>query len=194
VRIMLNELVTKRYSPRAFSAASITETQLKELLEAARLAPSSSNVQPWRFVYALKQHEASFAQIADALVDSNRIWAPKAAALIVAIAQEVLPNGKTNHYAAYDTGTATAWLTVQATSMGLFVHQMGGFDREKARTTLQIEEGYKPLAILAIGYLGDPKQLPEANQESEIVRTTRLPMEEIAYQGTFTVQQKEKRV
>ena len=185
---MLNELVTKRYSPRAFSAATISQSELLVLLEAARKAPSSSNVQPWRFVHALRQEETSFAEIANCLVDGNRIWAPKAAALVVAIAKETLENGKTNHYAAYDAGTATAWLTVQATSMGLFVHQMGGFDRERTVIALKIPEGYKPMAVLAIGYLGDPKQLPEANQESEIVRTSRLPMEAIAFQGTFAAQ------
>src|SRR5882672_9989366 len=125
------DLIKQRWSPRAFDPAPIPRETLHVLFEAARWAPSSNNAQPWRYVVA--DTEEAHARAAGVLTGRNPLWAAKAPVLVCVAAQTIAEDGKPNRHAWYDTGQATALLTVQATSMGLFVHQMAGFDGAKAR-------------------------------------------------------------
>ena len=78
----VDDMFIARWSPRAFADTAMAEDEVLTILEAARWAPSASNLQPWRFVWGLSG-DAGFAAIADALVPFNRIWAEKAAALVL---------------------------------------------------------------------------------------------------------------
>jgi hypothetical protein len=66
-------------------------------------------------------------------------------------------NDRPNGSAKYDLGAANSLLSLQATQLGLNVHQMGGFERQLAIETLNIPDTHEPVVVMAIGYLGDRK-------------------------------------
>jgi nitroreductase len=182
----LSPLVEGRWSPRSFLSTPLPEGTVQVLLDAAHRSASAGNTQPWRFIYAEKdRNPEAFDKMADLLTGNNRIWAPHAPLLICAIAQEETSEGRKLGAAHYDTGQAVAWLTVQASEMGLFVHQMGGFERERTREVLNIPEKHAPVTMIAVGYLGRPDALPEDMRERELVRSSRRALEEIAFIGHF---------
>ena len=83
-------------------------------------------------------------------------WAQHAPVLILSLARtQFARGGKDNRHAWYDVGQATAGLCLQATAMGLYVHQMAGFSADKARATFAVPAGYEPVACMAVGYLGE---------------------------------------
>ncbi len=182
----LSALVEARYSPRAFAPTALPDGYAALLLEAARRAPSGGNAQPWRFVYAEKtRHPEVFDKLAETLTGNNRIWAPTAPMLVAAFAQDLNAEGKPIGSARYDCGAALAWLTVQAQELGLYVHQMGGFDRQNLVEAFAVPQGFVPVTISAVGYLGHPDSLPEDLRERELSRTGRKPLAEIAFTGSF---------
>ena len=186
-QIGLNLLIEQRYSPRSFQTIALEQEKLDLLLLAATRAPSSSNVQPWRFLYAHHADIINFQLFSDALSGNNRTWAPHASILMLSLALKNGPSGNPNRYALHDTGAAVANLSLQALHMGLFVHQMGGFEHEVVRQNLQIPEEVELGAMIAIGYLAHPNQLPTEMAETELKRTTRKPIEQIAMSGKFAL-------
>jgi hypothetical protein len=77
-------------------------------------------------------------------------------------------------------------MSAQATSMGLFMHQMGGFDPEKLSASLHLPEGWQAIAVIALGYVGDISSLPEAIQEAEIKKIReRKPLTDIVFERPF---------
>lgn len=182
----VDPLFLNRWSPRAFSAATMTEAEVMTLLEAARWAPSASNNQPWRFVWGLRG-DAGFASILDALVPFNQTWAGKAAALVMVASKTTVTRDEgeaPNPYHAFDTGTAWAQLALQAHLKGFVTHGMAGFDHAKATANLMVPEGYALHAAVAIGHLGDPASLPEMLRARE-TPNNRLPLSETVRHGRF---------
>ncbi len=178
-------MIEKRKSPRAFQDKAVTEEQLESLFEAARWAPSSMNEQPWRFIYATKEAKEDFDRLFSCLMEGNS-WASEASALFITVAKTTLDrNGKPNKYAWHDVGLATGNLLMQATHMGLYAHLMGGFLADKAQEVLGIPDGYEPVAMGAIGYIGDPETLPEQLKERELAPRARHPLNELAFKGTW---------
>lgn len=184
----IHELLGNRWSPRAFSAQPLAQATLGSLLEAARWSPSSRNEQPWRFVIAAREDQAAFERILGVLAESNQRWAKDAALLLVGVAKSDMDhNDKPNAYAWYDLGQALAHLSVQATAAGLFLHQMGGFDKKLAQERLKVPVGYEAVVAVAIGYLGDPDQLPDDLRQREEATRTRKPLHELAFAGEWGV-------
>jgi len=181
----VHELLRERWSPRAFAAAPVPVAELDVLLEAARWAPSSMNEQPWRFVVADRSRDAEgHARLVATLSPANVRWASQAPVLaLVAAKTDFSQSGKPNPTALYDAGQAVAMLSVQATAMGLAVHQIGGFDHEAARAALGVPAGIEPIAVLAIGYLGDPDALDPQLRAREIAPRSRRPVSDWAYEG-----------
>ncbi|GAC1670582.1 MAG: hypothetical protein NVS9B4_26450 [Candidatus Acidiferrum sp.] len=162
----IHELISERWSPRAFAEKRIEPAVLRSLFEAARWAPSSNNAQPWAYLVATQEEAENFAKMLSVLVEFNQTWAKSAYVLALAVCElKFSKEGTPNRNAQYDTGAATAQLTLEATARGLAVHQMAGFDAAKARKVLEIPEGWEPLAAVAIGYPGDPATLPAPLQE-----------------------------
>lgn len=156
------DIIEKRRSRRAYAAQPIEPEKIKSLFEAARWAPSSMNEQPWAYIYATKDQADLWNKLLDLLNESNRVWAQHAPLLILSLSRKAhLRNGANNALARYDTGSANALLSIQATQVGLNVHQMGGYDRQKAIDSLHIPEAYEPIVVMAIGYPGDPESLSE---------------------------------
>jgi nitroreductase len=153
----IHPLLAQRFSPRNFDPnQAISEDQLQQLLEAARWTPSSFNQQPWRYLFACNRPEDRFEDLLGVLVPKNQQMAKDMGLLLLGVAQtQNEERNSSNRYATYDLGAANFALTVQAMSMGLYVHQMAGFDRELARERFQIGSGYEPTVVLGVGYLAD---------------------------------------
>lgn len=181
----IHPLLQARWSPRAFAPTPVTPEQLLSLLEAARWSASGGNVQPWSFVVAPRDDAAAFARLLGCLAEGNQVWAQHAPLLLLAVAQLQREPGKPNHYALYDLGQAVANLTVQATALGLHVHQMGGFDQEQARGAFVIPADFAPVTVLAVGVQGDPAALPEPLYGRELAARTRKPLASFVFGGAW---------
>jgi nitroreductase len=182
----VHELIRERWSPRAFAGKPIPPEVLRSIFEAARWAPSSNNEQPWAYIVATKEDGANFEKILATLVEANARWAKNASALAIAVVKLAFAkNNAPNRTAFYDTGAASAWLSVEATANGLAVHQMAGFDPEKARQAFAIPAGWEAIAAIAIGYPGDPETLPQPLKDRELAPRTRKPMSEFVMAGTW---------
>ncbi|MFT7535648.1 MAG: nitroreductase [Hyphomicrobiaceae bacterium] len=156
----IHDVIANRWSPRAFRADPVSTEQLGALFEAARWGASCFNAQPWHYLAATSSDTEAYAKLAACLVDGNAAWATKAPVLAIAIAELAFThNGKPNRWAHYDTGNATANLTLQAEAMGLVVHQMGGFHADKVHGLCKVPDGYDPIAALAIGFPAEPDTL-----------------------------------
>ena len=179
-------LLEKRFSPYAFSPRPVEPEKLRKLFEAARLAPSSYNEQPWRFVVARREGGEAFDRLAQTLVDQNRRWAQNAPVLVLSVAKvDFTHNGQPNRHASHDVGQAAAYLTLQATELGLYVHQMAGFDSAKARQLLNIPEGCEPAAMMALGYLDDAGSAAGAPRQLDNTRRPRKPLDTLLFEGTW---------
>jgi nitroreductase len=182
----VHQLISHRWSPRAFDARSVPADILRSLFEAARWAPSSSNEQPWAYLVATKEHPDEFARMTSVLVEFNANWAKHAPVLALAVAELAFAKtGAPNRNAQYDTGAATALLSVEATAQGLFVHQMAGFDPEKACQVFAIPAGWEAIAAIAIGYPGDPEALPQPYKDRESGPRTRKSIREFVMTGQW---------
>ena len=159
----LQPLIAKRWSPRTFSDKEIEPEKITLMFEAARWAPSCYNEQPWTFIAGSKKScPEVWDQVLSCLVEFNQSWAKPAPLLIITVAHlKFAKNGNDNVIAKYDLGQSAMSLVLQAQSMGLFTHQMGGFDSEKARTLFNLPENYVAVSIIAVGYLGTLDQLGE---------------------------------
>ncbi|WP_262964534.1 nitroreductase family protein [Methylobacter psychrophilus] len=186
--VEIHNLIEKRWSPRAFDPGKLVgHDDLLALLEAARWAPSSSNDQPWRFVVCDKAtDESGWKNALAVVVEKNRLWAKNAPVLILAVAMENFNhNGQPNRWAMYDTGAASVSLCLQATALGLVVHQMGGFDAEKSREVFNLPGDCKPMAMLAVGYQADVDVLDDTFKEAELAARSRIALNERFYAGQW---------
>ena len=182
----IHDLVAERWSPRAFGDKPISSDILRSLFEAARWAPSSSNEQPWAYIVARKDDADAFEKLVSILVPANASWAKHAPVLALAVAQLAFAkSGSPNRNAQHDVGASSAWLTFEATARGLFVHQMAGFDAEKARQVFEIPAGWEPIAAMAIGYPGDPESLPQPMRDREVAPRTRKPISTFVMSGKW---------
>ena len=179
----IHDLIARRWSPRAFDERPVEPEKLKSLFEAARWAPSSNNEQPWRFVVTSRRDAPTeHDRLLACLVESNRKWAFRAPILILSVASLLFEDdGKPNRHAYHDTGMALGNLLLQATALDLQVHQMAGFDVHKARQTCLIPTGFDPVAMIAVGYPGNPAVLPDHLREREMKPRERQPISDFVF-------------
>lgn len=180
----IEPLFLKRWSPRAMNGKPLSQEQLFPLFEAARWAPSTYNEQEWRFLYATRDtpHWPRFFEL---LVEANQAWCKEAAVLVVVLSHTVFErNGKPNPVHTFDAGAAFENLALQGAAMGLVVHGMAGFDRDKARRDLKIPDDYAVEAMIALGHPGDPAALPEELRERE-QPSDRRPIRDSIREGIF---------
>ena len=181
----INELSRTRWSPRAFSHQPVEKEKLQSILEAARWSPSGGNEQPWRLIVGIYPDQ-TWTKIFETLDDGNKIWVKNVPLIILSIGKRT--RGKRNvenAWFAYDTGQAMAHLTFEAMSLGLYVHQMAGFDQQFATRLFEIPADHQPLTVIALGYLGDPASLPEDLNKSELSARTRKDFSEFVFSGSF---------
>jgi len=157
----IHKLITDRWSPVAFDSRKVEYETLQLLFEAAKWAPSGRNLQPWRFIFATRDMP-DYKVLLGLLSEKNQVWAQTAPMLVLPLAQAISTyKNRPNRLAFYETGMAVGNLLLQATHLGLMVHQMGGYNVERAKEELVIPTRYEPMAMMAIGYKGDVAQLPK---------------------------------
>jgi nitroreductase len=176
-----------RWSPRSFTDRVMSGAGVQSLLEAARWAPSASNHQPWRFVWALRG-EPAFAAIHAALTGNNLVWAGNAAALFAVASKDTFMNRDgaeaANRTAGFDTGEAWMSLALQAQTMGLVTHAMGGFDRDRLAAAIGLPAGHTLHCVVAVGEQGPADALPDDLRARE-KPSTRKPLDDISVHGHF---------
>ena len=184
----INELMRRRWSPRAFEAGRAVEREkILTMLEAARWAPSCFNDQP-RFFLVFDGTDAEALERARGCLVEGNAWALKAPVLMLSIARETFEKtGKPNRWAQHDTGLATENLLLQAVELGLAAHPMAGYDAERARSEFEIPEGYTSIAMIAIGYpyRGNLDDLEEKLRGKELAGRERKPIGAMAFAGRW---------
>lgn len=182
----VHDLIKHRWSPRAFENRPVEPAKLRSLFEAARWAASSYNAQPWYYIVATKEEPEAYKKVLDTFVEFNQSWAKGAPVLALSVAGLKFPhNGETNRHAFHDVGQATATLAIEATNVGLAIHQMAGIDPEKARKIFGIPEGYEAVAGIAIGYPGDAASLPDQLREREVAPRERKALDSFVFEGAW---------
>jgi nitroreductase len=180
----IHDLLADRWSPVAFEPRPIPDESLGSLLEAARWAPSCFNDQPWFFLVARRQNEEEYQRMLECLVEGNRAWAQNASVLMITATRTTFRrNQKPNRFAPHDLGLAVGGLLVQASAMGLTVHQMGGFDSSKAREVYGVPEEFELQTAIAIGYRDDPSTLSENLRIREMQSRERKPLSSFVFSG-----------
>jgi len=181
--VPINEVIAQRWSPRAFdSSYIITEDEIKSLFEAARWAPSCYGDQPWQFVLFNKGDATAWASALNCLSVGNQNWAMDASILIVVCANKKFNhNNEPNRWAQYDTGAAAENICLQATSIGLSAHQMGGFDLDKVRSLSNIPTKFDILACMVVGKNLDESKLSKVQKDKEGQVRSRKLLEDIYF-------------
>jgi nitroreductase len=154
-QVAIDPTIAERWSGRAYDASkAVTTEQTVALLEAARWAPSCMGEQPWRILVWNKGVDTkAWQQAFDCLVEGNQSWVKDAPWLCLICADTLFTkNTQPNRWAEYDTGAAAQNLCLQATSMGLMAHQLGGFDSKKARSAFNIPEQFTLMAMVCVGH------------------------------------------
>ncbi len=185
----VDDTILRRWSPRAFSDKPVSPQDLKTLFTAATWAASSQNEQPWRFLLGIKSAEGAepseaYTKLFRSLLPGNQTWAKAAPVLYAGIVKKTFSkNGKPNGTAQHDLGAACATLSLQAVHLGLHTHGMGGFDADLLRASFGIPSDFQPIAVWAIGYLGDPANLPDNCKLPEQQPRDRKPLAEVLLNG-----------
>lgn len=183
----INPLFLERWSPRAYTGEAMPKEELLSILEAARWAPSASNQQPWRFLYAQRDSE-SWPKFLDLLMEGNQRWAKNASALLFVISRtyNISREGekKPSPTHAFDAGAAWFSIAMQAHLLGYHAHGMAGIFKDRIVEELNVPEGYRVEAAVALGRLAPKETLPDDLAERE-VPSSRLPLSEIAFEGSF---------
>ena len=183
----IHDLLRRRWSSRAFSDRTVEPAKLASLVEAARWAASSFNEQPWSFLVAIKGSDGEHAKMLQCVADGNAGWAQHAPVLMISVAKSTFDhNGKPNRHAWHDVGLAMGNMLVQATALGLRMHQMAGFYPDRARACYAIPDGHDPVVAIALGYPGDPRSLPDDLRERELGTRSRKMLSEFVFSGRWS--------
>lgn len=191
-RVPIHPDVAARWSPRAFDPDStVSAAQITALVEAARWAATWGHRQPVRFVIGLRtgtgggqiEPDETFTSLAATLKRGNS-YAHAASALILVCADQG-PDERTALYSAVDAGAAIANLTIEAVSRDLIAHPMAGFDVDAARSAFGIPDDVRPIAVVAVGVLGDYATAAPEVVERDSRPRERLPLDQIAFTGRW---------
>jgi nitroreductase len=161
------ELIANRYSVRAYKPVPVEEGKLKQLLEAARLAPTACNLQPFKFIVIHTEGKEE---------DLKRIyrggWFAKTPVIICACAIETegWRRADGRNYTDIDLAIAVDHLVLAAANLGLGTCWVGAFDVKAAREILKIPAGVEPLIFIPLGYPNDQPGAKYRKSIEELVR------------------------
>ena len=177
----VHDLLLSRWSPRSFSDQAVSDADLATIFTAAAWAASSYNEQPWRFLVGRKGDE-TYKKIFDSLVPMNQSWAKSAPVLIASFGKKTFTqNGKPDAYGLHDTGAASQNMALQATALGMHAHGMGGFDKDTLRAFFGVPSDFDAGACWALGYVGDPENVPEDLKGAEKEPRTRKSLDKFVF-------------
>ena len=165
-----SDLMQKRYSVRAYKSDAVEDDKLRQVLDAARIAPTAANRQPFQFIVIhTTGREAELRHI------YHREWFTQAPLIICACAVPaqawVRRDGK--NYADVDVTIAMDHLILAATNLGLGTCWVAAFDPIAAREVLGLSEGIEPIAFTPLGYPADKLKTKERKALSDLVRYVR---------------------
>ena len=177
----IHNLIARRWSARAFSTKTVEKSKLLSILEAARWAPSSRNEQPWRYIVFTDENPEKMNTARSVLLEINN-YAKRAPILICAITKKYYSdNGIYNKLHFHDLGAANENMFLESFNQGLIMHEMGGFDRDKARRVFNVPDEYEIGIMIAIGYQDSHDILPERYKEKAFSPRERKLLSEIAF-------------
>jgi len=177
----INGLIAKRWSARAFFIRPVEKSKLLSILEAARWAPSSRNEQPWRYIVFTNENPEKLKKAQSVLKDINE-YAKRAPILICAIARKTYSDNQNyNRLHFHDLGAANENMFLEAFNQGLIMHEMGGFDVQKAREVFNIPEEFEIGIMIAIGYQDTYDVLPESLVKKASIPRERKSLSEIVF-------------
>ena len=180
----INPLIEERRAKRALSSEPVAKEDVDTLIEAAHLAPSCFNSQPWRFVIA--DDEEKLAAIKEALPGGN-YWAKPAPVLIAVCSHRdldcKLSDGR--DYFLLGCGMALGTMMIQATQMGLIAHPIAGYKPPRVKEILEIPEEYTLITLVIVGYPGDASQLSDKHRAVELGPRERNPISQVTARNKF---------
>ena len=177
----IHNLIARRWSARAFSTKTVEKSKLLSILEAARWAPSSRNEQPWRYIVFSDENPEKLNIARSVLLEINN-YAKRAPILICAITKKYYSdNGIYNKLHFHDLGAANENMFLESFNQGLIMHEMGGFDRDKARRVFNVPDEYEIGIMVAIGYQDSHDILPKRYKEKAFSPRERKSLSEIAF-------------
>lgn len=185
----IDKNIAERWSGRAYDpTVMVTQEEITALCEAARWAPSCFGDEPWRYLVCDKNTDSiAWEKLLAALVPGNQEWAKNAPVLILATSiPNFSQNDKPNRWSGYDTGAASISICIQATSMGLMSHQMGGFDDKKIRESFGISDDIHMWSVIAIGHQAALDNLTEEQLERELSPRQRRPLEKAFFMNKWS--------
>jgi nitroreductase len=177
--VPLVKQIEERRAYRALDSSPIAEEVLLRLAQAAHLAPSSSNNQPWRIVTVVEP--ARLGELKESLSKGN-YWARKAPA-IAAFASKAEWSSRIDggrDLAWFELGMAAMAYQIQAVEEGLRVHPIIGFDAEAAKRAIGLPQDVTLEVLVVLGYPGDRSGLSEKHLASESSARKRKDLEEVA--------------
>ncbi|MER5176090.1 MAG: nitroreductase family protein [Candidatus Nitrosocosmicus sp.] len=177
----INELIAKRWSARSFSTRTVEKSKLFSILEAARWAPSSRNEQSWHYFVFTNDNPNKLKEAQSVLLEVNS-YAKRAPILICAIAKKnYSDNGNYNILHFHDLGAANENMFLESFNQGLIMHEMGGFNSEKAKELFEIPEDCQIGIMIAIGYQDTHDLLPNRYKEKSLLPRERKSLSEIVF-------------
>ena len=184
----LNPFIFVRRAKRALREDTIPKEDLEKLIEAAHLAPSCFNNQPWRFVVAQGE---KLEAVKKALPGGN-YWALRAPAIIAVASHPDLDCRLSDNrdYFLFDCGMAVGFLMIQATQMGLVAHPIAGYDPLAVKEALAIPADYVLITLVVVGKPGDPGVLSEKHRELELGPRIRKPLSAVLGWNEFPKEEK----
>lgn len=182
----IQPLLAARWSPVAFAPDAVSDADLASCFEAARWAASCFNAQPWAFVVATSADAERHSAFVNCLVPKNQEWAAAAPVIFFAVAlSRFSHNDQPNRWAGYDLGAAMASFSVEATSRGLVLHQMGGFDAAAAQEVCGLPDHTEVMAAVALGHPGELSALSDPLQARQQGTRARKPQADFVFQGRW---------
>jgi nitroreductase len=178
--------ISARWSPRAFDKREPTDAELLEVFEAARWAMSCFNDQPWVYIVTRCSDGALHDDAVAGLVEFNRSWAAAAPVLGYSLTRpSFAASGQPNKHAWHDVGAASAIMSIQATHLGMMVHQMAGILPDVVRERFKVPSELEVVAGFAMGWPGDAEQLPEPLRSRERAPRERKPLSSMMMRKRF---------
>lgn len=165
-------LCKQRHSVRKYLPKKVPKEKILRCIEAARIAPSAENLQPWRYMIIDKEPLLSaIKKTAFGGIYSHTKWAKTSPVIIVILAKYNLPIKfissiwKKMDYYLLDIGIATQQLVLQAEDMELGTCWIGWFNVKKTQKLLQLPKKYKLIGLLTLGYFNKKKNLQKKRKK-----------------------------
>ena len=181
----VKEAITIRRAYRSLEQVDIDDRTIEELAQAARLAPSCFNNQPWRFIFVRTRDGLDAMK---GVMGQGNEWTFNASMIVAVFANKASDCViKDREYYLFDTGMATAFLMLRATELGLVAHPIAGYDPAKVRKALGIPDTMQVITLVIVGKKMDKTApgLSQKQMEVEKERPQRKPLDAFMFHERY---------